>query len=214
MVETVSRLIRLVVFDLDGTLTTVDSLWRYLHEALGTWEQGRVAAERYSNGEISYREWAETDARSWAGAPLPRVRKIIDGIPYREGVEEVFKDLKNRGIKIVILSAGLSLFAEKAARDLGADLAIANELQTDDGRLTGKIDVKVAVDNKREIVSQVASTLQIPLREIALVGDREFDLANEECLKIAFMPKDEMARHEADYVVEDGDLRAILQYLC
>jgi phosphoserine phosphatase len=211
--EEVSRRIRLVVFDLDGTLTTVDSLWRYLHEAFGTWERGRAAAQRYRNGEISYKEWAETDARFWAGVPLAQVKNIIGRIPYREGAEEVFSDLKVRGVKIVILSAGLSLLAEKAATDLGADLAIANELRTNDGRLTGEIDVKVAVNNKEEVVRQVALTLNIPLREVALVGDRGFDLASEECLKIAFVPKDETARREADYIIEDGDLRAILQYL-
>jgi phosphoserine phosphatase len=141
------------------------------------------------------------------------VRRIIRHIPYREGAVEVFRDLKEKGVKIVILSAGLSILAEKAASDLGADLAIANELRTNDGRLTGEIDVKVSVDNKEEIVRQIASTLKVPLREVALVGDRGFDLANQECLKIAFVPKDEIARREADFVIEDGDLRAILQYL-
>jgi phosphoserine phosphatase len=213
-VKEVRRLIRLVVFDLDGTLTKVDSLWRYLHEAFGTWEYGRATAQRYRNGEISYKEWAETDARFWAGAPLPKVKSIIGGVRYREGAEEVFSDLRKRGVKIVILSAGLSLLAEKAASDLGADLAIANELRTNDGRLTGEIDVKVAVNDKERIVRQIAATLNIPLRKVALVGDRGFDLANDECLRIAFMPKDEAARREADYIVEDGDLRAILQYLC
>jgi phosphoserine phosphatase len=203
----------MVVFDLDGTLTPVDSLWRYLHDAFGTWELARVAAVRYRKGEISYKEWAETDARHWAGAPMPEVKKIIDGIPYREGASDVFEELKGRGVKVVILSAGLSLLAEKAARELGADLAIANELRTNDGRLTGEIDVKVAVTSKQEIVREIASKFNIPLREIALVGDRALDLANVECLRIAFMPKDDVARREADHVVEDVDLRAILQYL-
>jgi len=203
----------MVVFDLDGTLTPVDSLWRYLHEAFGTWEGGQIAAERYRNGEISYREWAEADAQYWAGASLPKVKRVLDGIPYREGAKEVFDELRQRGVKIVILSAGLSALAEKAARELGADLAIANELGTDDGRLTGKIEVKVAIDSKEKIVREVALGFGIPLREVALVGDRAFDLANPECLKIAFMPKDEVARLEAHRVIEGTDLREILQYL-
>jgi phosphoserine phosphatase len=203
----------MVVFDLDGTLTSVDSLWRYLHEAFGTWERGQIAAQRYRNGEISYKEWAETDAQNWAGASLPKVKNILDGIPYTEGAKDVFDELRMRGVKTVILSAGLSLLAEKAARQLGADLAIANELRIDDGRLTGEIKVKVAVNSKEEIVREIASELGIPLREVALVGDRAFDLANQECLKIAFMPKDDVARHEAHHVVETADLRAILQYL-
>jgi phosphoserine phosphatase len=203
----------MVVFDLDGTLTTVDSPWRYLHEAFGTWERGLITSKRYWDGEISYKEWAELDAQYWAGASLPRVKSVLGGIPYRDGAKEVFDKLRERGMKIVILSAGLSLLAEKAARELGADLAIANELQTNNGRLTGEIQVKVAVNGKEAIVRAIASEFRIPLREVALVGDRAFDLANRECLKIAFLPKDNVARHEAHYVVETADLRAILQYL-
>jgi len=203
----------MVVFDLDGTLTSVDSLWRYLHEAFGTWGQGRDGAHRYLNGEISYKEWAETDARLWAGVPVQTVTSILEKIPYTEGARDVFNVLRGKGVKIVILSAGLSILADKAARDLGADLAVANELQTDHGRLTGEIDVKVAVNEKNEVIKRVASTLDVSLREVALVGDRGFDLANEECLRIAFMPKDEVARQRADFIVEDEDLKAILQYL-
>jgi len=203
----------MVVFDLDGTLTPVDSLWRYLHDAFGTWERGQIAAEQYRNGQISYREWAERDARNWAGAPLPKVKSILEGIPYREGAKDVFGELRQRGVKIVIVSAGLSILAEKAAEELGADLAIANELLTDDGRLTGGIEVKVAVDSKEEIIRRIASEFGFPLREIALVGDRSFDLAIPECLKIAFLPKDDLARRQAHYVIETANLKAILQYL-
>jgi phosphoserine phosphatase len=203
----------MVVFDLDGTLTPVDSLWRYLHDAFGTWSQAKLAAQRYRMGEISYKTSAETDTRYWAGTSLTQMKNILEAIPYREGVREVFNELRKREVKTVILSAGLSLLAEKAAKELGADLAIANELRTDNGRLTGEVVVKVAVDGKQEIIERLASQLNVPLHDVALVGDRAFDLSNEECLKIAYKPKDQVARREADFVVEDDDLRAILQYL-
>jgi phosphoserine phosphatase len=203
----------MVVFDLDGTLTAVDSPWRCLHEAFGTWKHGKTVAQRYLDGEISYKEWAETDVRFWAGTPLLKVKSILDDIPYRQGAEEAFRHLKDRGIKTVILSAGLSILAERVARELGADLFIANELRTDDGRLTGGIEVRVGLDGKDKVVRQIASTLNIPLREVALIGDRGPDLATEECVKIAFMPKDDTARREADFIVENDDLRTILQYL-
>ena len=213
LVRQLDRRIRVVVFDLDGTLTEVDSLWRYLHDAFGTWDRGQVAAERYRDGEISYKEWAEADAKDWAGCSMVEVNSVVEGIRYREGAKDVFHELRRRGVKIVILSAGLSILAEKAARDLGADLAVANELRVDDGRLTGEIDVKVGVDSKKGLVKEIASGFGVPLREVALVGDRGFDLANPECLKIAFMPKDDVAKSEAHHVIETADLRAILQYL-
>jgi phosphoserine phosphatase len=202
-----------VIFDLDGTLTPVGSLWKYLHEEFGTWNQGKVAAEKYRRGEISYKEWAETDTRYWAGLPLSKLTQAIDRIPYRDGVREVFRTLKERNVKTAIISAGLSLLADKAARELGADFALSNELVTNDGRLTGGIKVKVAVNEKRKIVEKIAAQFGAPLDEVALVGDRAFDLSQPECFRIAFKPKDDTARREADTIVEEGNLSRILQYL-
>jgi len=208
-----NRNIRLVIFDLDGTLTHVESLWRYLHEAFGTWKLGRIAAHRYRRGEISYKEWAETDARCWAGIPLSQVSTVLERIPYRRGVRDVFEALKERGLKTAILSAGLSMLADRAAQELGADLALSNELQTNDGRLTGEIKVKVEVSEKKRVVAQIAAQFGIPLNQVALVGDHANDLAEPQCLKIAFMPKDNIARQEADLIIEEDDLSNLLQYI-
>ncbi len=207
------RRIRLAVFDLDGTLTTVESLWEYLHEEFGTWDQGKIAAQKYKRGEISYKEWAETDAKCWTGAPISRIMKVLEQIPYRQGVREVFQSLKKRKVKTAIVSAGLSFLADKAARELGADLTLSNELQTNDGHLTGKITVKVAVNEKKQIVEQIATDLGIPLDEVALIGDQAFDLAQPECLRIAFKPKNDIARQQANVIIDEDNLTRILQYL-
>lgn len=208
-----NRKIQLVIFDLDGTLTPVDSLWRYLHEELGTWEQGKIAAQKYKRGEISYKEWAETDAKCWAGAQLSQVTKTLDRIPYREGVQNVFRFLHERGLKTAIISAGLSVFADKVAKELSADVTLANELEANDGRLTGRIKVRVSLNQKRRLVEQIAGQLGIELSQVALVGDRAFDLSPPECFRIAYKPKDDAARRGADVVVEDNDLARILHYL-
>ena len=207
------RPIRLVIFDLDGTLTQIDSSWRHIHDVLGTWEQGRSTAERYVLGEISYKEWAESDARCWAGVSVSELKRVLAGIPYTVGAKEVFEELKRRGVKTAILSAGLTILADKALEDLNADLALANELQTNDGHLTGEIVVRVGVNNKMEVIDEIARKFNVPLNQVALVGDRKFDLSQPKCLKIAYKPKDEIATESADVVVVDDDLRTILQYL-
>lgn len=33
-------MLKLSVFDVDGTLTRVESCWQFIHEKLGTWEKG------------------------------------------------------------------------------------------------------------------------------------------------------------------------------
>lgn len=52
--------LRLVVFDVDGTLLKIRSSWQHLHEALGTWDRGKQYAEQFFQGLIGYEEW-----RSW-----------------------------------------------------------------------------------------------------------------------------------------------------
>lgn len=198
---------------MDGTITPVDSLWKYLHDEFGTWEKGRIAAQRYRRGEISYREWAETDAGYWAGATLTQVTQALNRIPYRQGTRETFRELHAHSVKTAIVSAGLSILTDRVAQDLGADIAMSNELETNDGRLTGKITVKVAVNDKARIVEGLASQFDISLHEVALIGDRAFDLSHPNCLRIAYKPKDEVARQRANFVVEDDDLSRVLQYL-
>lgn len=145
--------------------------------------------------------------------PLSHITHVVDQIPYREGVRHVFQVLKGKGVKTVILSAGLSLLADKAAKDLEADFVLSNQLQANDGSLTGRIKVEVAVNEKKHLVERIAAQFRVSLSEVALVGDRAFDLSHPECLRIALKPKDEVARRDADFVVEDDDLSRILQYL-
>ena len=195
------RQIRLVVFDLDGTLTPVDSLWRYLHNAFGTWERGRVAAQRYRNGEISYTEWAEADARCWTGISIDALSQVIGKIPYRNGVRQVFDQLKRNSIKTAIVSAGLSVLADKSARELEADFVEANDLEVNEGALTGGIRVKVSVSDKGSVIREIAERALVRVEEVAVVGDRANDLPLDNCLKIAFNPKDKVARRRADVII-------------
>ena len=205
--------IRLVVFDLDGTLTPVDSLWRYLHDAFGTWERGRIAAQRYRKGEISYTEWAEADARCWTGISVVAISEVLEKISYRNGVRKVFDQLRRNSVKTAIVSAGLSVLADKSARELEADFVEANDLEVNDGVLTGGIRVRVSVTEKGKIIQEIAAKAFVKMEEVAVVGDRANDLPLDDCLKIAFNPKDELARKRADVIVEDDDLSRILPYL-
>ena len=208
-----SRKIRLAVFDLDGTLTPVDSLWRYLHDAFGTWEKGRISAQRYRSGEISYTEWAEADARCWTGVSIVALSEVVGTIPYRHGVKQVFDRLRHGSVKTAIVSAGLSVLADKFARELEADFMEANDLEVNDGVLTGGIRVRVSVTEKGKVIQEIAAKAHVRIEEVAVIGDRANDLPLNDCLKIAFDPKDELARKKADVIIENDDLSSILPFL-
>ena len=203
----------LVVFDADGTLTMVTSIWQYLHQQLGTWNQGRSTALRYWRGEITYDEWARLDAMMWRGKKLREIAGIIERISYIDGVNDTFNTLRNRGMKIAVASAGLSILVDRIVRELGADYSVANELAVEDGRLTGDIEIKVSLSNKCQVIRQIARSFHIDMEACAVIGDYSYDIPDDAGVKVAFNPKDDKVEKLADVVLRSSNLRDVLKHL-
>ncbi len=206
---------RLVIFDVDGTLTKVRSSWQFLHERLGTWDIGRVNAKRFHEGFISYEEWARLDSSLWRGISLGKVREIIATVPYVKGVHEVITMLRKNGIKVVLLSAGLSFLVERITSEVEVDYYISNELIAKDGALTGEVKVNVAIDRKAEALDSILRRFNVKVDECAAVGDDEsmIPIFRAVALSVAFNPSCSRVEEEADVVVKSDDLRYVLRIL-
>ena len=206
---------RLVVFDVDGTLTKVASSWQFLHEKLGTWDKGRRYAEQFFRGAITYEDWARLDASLWTGLKLETVQKIVDDMPYTDGAREVITTLRSGGLKVVLISAGLSLVTERIEREIGVDDSLANDLKVENGFLTGQVKVKVSVHNKDAVLCRMLEKFDLRMDECAAVGDDEtlIPLFEKVGFSIAFNPRSWVVEERADIVVKGGDLREVLPYL-
>ncbi len=206
---------RLVVFDVDGTLIRIVSSWQFLHEKLGTWDKGRQHAEQFFRGAINYEDWARLDASLWTGLELQKIQQMFDGLSYTEGAKEVVATLRRKGLKVILLSAGLSLVTKKVEREVNADDAIANELKVENGLVTGDVRVHVSVNNKDKVLQRILRKLDLKMEECAAVGDDEtlIPLFKRVGLSIAFNSRSEIVKNEADFVVEGGDLRRVLPLL-
>lgn len=207
--------IRVVVFDLDGTLTTVSSIWQHVHEALGTWQLGARYASSFFKGELSYEEWARLDTRLWAGVSLRELERIVSSVAYMKGAKETVHHLRERAVKVGTISAGLSIFADKATRELGLDFSVANQPVVEDDRLTGEIIVKVGFYDKGVVLRGVLQQMCMDRSQCAAVGDDLPDLGlfRESGKAIAFNPRHAALERTADVVVRGDDLRLVLPYL-
>ncbi len=91
---------RLVVFDLDGTLTRERSIWEYIHKKLGKWYG---FAENYQKqflaGEISYDEFCERDAHVWKGMRIEKLIEIAKTVPFHPGVDDLIHHLRDKGLE-------------------------------------------------------------------------------------------------------------------
>ena len=200
----------LVVFDMDGVLTDIESSWRFVHQHFGL--SNELAVRAYLNKEIDDFEFMKRDIALWKGVKenisITEIKKILQGVPMMKGAGECMKKLKERGIKTAIVSAGLDLLASRVASEIEIDHVYANGIESNDGILTGKGILRVSLMEKDVSIQKLARKMDIPLNRIVAVGNSHFDIQMFKIcgLGIAFNPLDELTRNAADVVIEEKDL--------
>jgi len=203
----------LALFDLDGTLTRERSAWEYIHRRLGVWEGD---AERYQEaflrGEIDYYRFCELDAAVWKGMKVSAVRQILREIPLYEGIEGLLGYFKSRGIRLGIISSGLSLLSDWMRKKYGFDYAVANELGITGGVLDGTIRIHVHYDQKAKWVQDAQERFRAKKNEILAVGDSLGDLTMFQMagFSIAFNSRSTRLNEAADLSIRSSDLRDLI----
>jgi phosphoserine phosphatase len=210
------KVFKLVVFDLDGTLTREKSIWEYIHRVLGTWENHAEEFQRlFLAGRISYREFCERDAAVWKGMRFEDLKQIIDSVPYHEGAFELLAFLKAKGLRLTAISSGLSTLAERIERDFDLEFSVANDLLTNGGVLTGEVRINVTHDGKGEWVREMIKRLGVQAHETVAIGDSQGDLGMFAVsgFSIAFNSSSPELDEAADLVIKTGNMRDIIPRL-
>jgi phosphoserine phosphatase len=166
-----------VIFDLDGTLTQERSIWEYIHKQLGKWYG---VAEEYQKqflaGKISYECFCELDAEVWKGMRVEELLKIVKRVPFHQGAGELIDHLKNKGLKLAVVSSGLSILSNWVHQKYGFDYSVSNALLHNDGVLNGKVKIQVYYDQKAEWVKRILNNFEINPEEVIAIGDSAGDI--------------------------------------
>ncbi|MFQ5710931.1 MAG: HAD-IB family phosphatase [Candidatus Geothermarchaeales archaeon] len=209
--------LKLIAFDLDGTLVRETSSWGKIHEHFGTVESEEKSLQEYTDGRISYEEFMRRDIDSW---PKPLhiddISRILMDYELEEGVEETIKKIKRMGLKTALISAGIDLLAEEIARILDIDHFIANGLETGkDGFLTGEGIMRVDPLKKHEALEKLIHDLGIRLEDVVAVGDTKYDKSFLEKAGVGVaVGFDEELSEVADFHIESmKELPSILEKL-
>ncbi len=212
-------MLRLAVFDMDGTLKRARDPYVYLHRRLGTLEAAEVWTEQGRRGEISYVQWLGLDVSLWKGRPRSLLRQLLRENPYLPGAKETVRALRERGVRVVIISSGLLLQAEMVAADLGIDLVRANEIgfagDEQDPVVSGEVRAWVPFAAKGEVLAGLQAELGVVPEECLAVGDGRTDLPLFEraAVSVAVAPTDPEVAAAADIVLPEQDLRPLLPLL-
>ncbi|MCW8907569.1 MAG: phosphoserine phosphatase SerB, partial [Sedimenticola sp.] len=202
---------RLIVFDMDSTLIQVEVIDE-LAAAAGVGEAVARITESAMQGEIDFKESFRRRMALLKGLDESVLAGIAERLPITEGAERLISNLKRLGYQVGILSGGFSYFAHHLQQKLGVDFIAANELDIQDGELTGEV-VGEIVDGaaKAHLMQQMANDLGISLEQVIAVGDGANDLPMLSLagLGVAFHAKPvvrENARHAISTLGLDGIL--------
>lgn len=167
---------RLVCFDMDSTLIETEVIDELAIRA-GVGDQVKAITESAMRGEIDFCESFKQRVALLKGLDVSVMQDIAENLPITEGVGRMMQVLKTAGFKTAILSGGFTFFGEYLKRKFGFDYVYANELEIENGRLTGRY-VGDIVDGKRkaELLRIIAQVENINIAQTIAVGDGANDL--------------------------------------
>lgn len=167
---------RLICFDMDSTLIQTEVIDE-LADRAGVGEEVRDITERAMRGELDFTESFRQRVALLKGLDVSVMQDIAESLPMTEGVERLMRTLKVVGFKIAILSGGFTFFGNYLKNKFGVDYVYANELEVENGKLTGRYLGEV-VDGKRkaELLRLLAQVEGVDLQQTVAVGDGANDL--------------------------------------
>ena len=168
---------KLVIFDLDGTLTQERSIWEYIHKRLGKWYGfAENYQKQFLSGKISYEEFCERDAQVWKGMRIEEVIEIAKTVPFHTGLDQLLRYLKEKRLKLSMVSSGLSVLSNWVHERYEFDYSVSNNLLHDNGILTGKVKIQVYYDQKAAWVKRILERFGARPEESIAIGDSAGDL--------------------------------------
>ena len=170
------RMRRLICFDMDSTLIETEVIDELAIRA-GVGDQVKAITARAMRGEIDFRESFKERVALLKGLDVRVMRDIAEHLPITEGVERLMYVLKRYGYKIAILSGGFTYFGNYLKEKFGIDYVYANQLEIEDGKLTGHYKGEI-VDGKRkaELLQLIAQVENVDIAQTIAVGDGANDL--------------------------------------
>ena len=167
---------RLICFDMDSTLIETEVIDE-LAERAGVGAEVRAITESAMRGEIDFAESFRRRVAMLKGLDESVMADIAEHLPFTEGLDRLMHVLKRLGFKTAILSGGFTYFGNYLRRKYGFDYVYANELEIEDGKLTGRYLGDI-VDGKRkaELLKLISQVENVDIAQTIAVGDGANDL--------------------------------------
>lgn len=210
------RDIGLIVMDMDSTLITIECIDE-IADMFGIKPQVAEITAAAMRGELDFNESLTRRVALLAGLEESALNRVYEErLQLMPGAEVMLAGFKRAGAKSLLISGGFTFFTEKLKARLGLDYAIANVLEVENGKLTGRV-VGDIVNAERKRTELIAHREMLDLREdqVVAMGDGANDLPmlHAAGFGVALHAKPKV-QAEAPYVINTVGMEGVLNYFC
>ena len=214
--------VKCVIFDCDGVLVDSVSSWKSLHDHFGT--DNSLNLKRFINGELTDVEFMSSDIKMWKDKQDPIHRDVLfraySGVKLMEGARELVAELKDKGVFVAIVSAGVDIFVSSIAAMLKVDDWIANGFKfNDDETLSDEGICRLHATKKDVVIRKLMTMHNFSPEDCVSIGDSEMDLSMivDGSRFIGFNPSRESSMNAFESagvpIVKEKDLMLLKPYL-
>lgn len=202
---------RLIVMDIDSTLINEEVI-DLLGEEAGVGAQVADITERAMRGELDFAQALEERVGLLRGLDESVFDRTFARVTFTPGALELVRTAHDRGWKVGVVSGGFHEVADRIVGAAGIDYCLANRLEVEDGKLTGRLAAQIVTkERKLESLKAWAAELGIPLSRTVAMGDGANDIPMIQAagIGIAFCAKPK-TRAAAPHAIDERDLMLAL----
>ena len=170
------RIRRLVAFDMDSTLIQHEVIDELAREA-GVYAQVSAITEAAMRGQLDFNQSLTQRVAFLKGLKEETMEKVARRLNLTEGAQRLIANLKSFGYKTAIISGGFNYFGRYLQEKLGIDYVRTNDLEIENGQLTGRVKGEIInAQRKAQLLQEIALQENISLQQTIAVGDGANDL--------------------------------------
>ncbi|MFZ1431347.1 MAG: phosphoserine phosphatase SerB [Geminicoccaceae bacterium] len=212
VVPATDRRKQLLLCDMDSTIITIECIDE-LADMAGIKPQIAAVTRRAMNGELDFPTALRERVALLAGLPRGAIDAVIrDRLQLMPGARTLVRTMHQNGAVTALVSGGFTAFTAHVRQLCGFDHDEANELEIENGELTGRLvgDLRGA-DAKLSALSRLQESHNLATGLTMAVGDGANDLPmlHAAGLGVAFRAHTRV-REAAGVRIDHGDLTALL----